>query len=313
MFLWINENRLYQLARSGRRLLPWFFALPLGAAIAFFSQLGAVPLFIGMMAIYGFSESGEVSLAGESALVSGGWMALQLVSAFVGIFLLLALWMKFYEKRPLASLGYEKNAALWQYLRGLGLGIALFAGAVGILALFGAVAPEQGGDPARQGIAALGGVLIVFLGWMVQGAAEEALARGWMLPTLSARYKPWVGILLSSLFFAVLHGLNPNLSVIALVNLFLFGVFAAFYALREGSLWGISALHAVWNWVQGNFFGLQVSGMETGGGMLLNLQETGADWLTGGAFGPEGGLAVTLMLLLGISITLLWRKLDQTG
>lgn len=282
-------------------------------AIAFLAQLGAIPVFIGMISLYGFSESGEVSLSSQSALVSGGWMALQLVFAFGGIFLLLALWAKFYEKRPSPNLGYEKPAALMQYLRGLALGIAMFAGAVGILALFGAVAPEQGGDPSRQGIAALGGTLIVFLGWMVQGAAEEALARGWMLPTLAARYKPWVGILLSSLFFAVLHGLNPNLSLIALLNLFLFGLFAAFYALREGSLWGISALHSVWNWVQGNFFGLQVSGTEAGGGMLLNLQETGADWLTGGGFGPEGGLAVTLMLLLGIFVTLLWREPTQTG
>ena len=134
--------------------------------------------------------------------------------------------------------------------------------------------------------------------------------RGWVLPVIGARYKPWLGLLISSLVFATLHGLNPNLSVIALINLALFGVFAGLYAMREGSMWGISALHSVWNWVQGNFFGFEVSGNNAGGGTLINLMETGADWLTGGEFGPEGGLAVTIVLVIGIAITLFWKS-DQ--
>ncbi|MFM8367254.1 MAG: lysostaphin resistance A-like protein, partial [Chloroflexota bacterium] len=164
------------------------------------------------------------------------------------------------------------------------------------------------GNPAEQGFPAIAGVMLVLIGWIVQGGAEEVLIRGWVLPVIGARYKPWVGLLVSSLIFALLHGLNPNLSVIALVNLALFGVFAGLYAMREGSMWGISALHTVWNWVQGNFFGLQVSGNGAGGGTLINLMETGADWLTGGEFGPEGGLAVTIVLLISIAITLFWKS-----
>jgi membrane protease YdiL (CAAX protease family) len=183
----------------------------------------------------------------------------------------------------------------------------MFAAAVGILALFGSVSFEQG-NPAEQGFPAIAGVMLVLIGWIVQGGAEEVLIRGWVLPVIGARYKPWVGLLVSSLIFALLHGLNPNLSVIALVNLALFGVFAGLYAMREGSMWGISALHTVWNWVQGNFFGLQVSGNGAGGGTLINLMETGADWLTGGEFGPEGGLAVTIVLLISIAITLFWKS-----
>jgi len=41
---------------------------------------------------------------------------------------------------------------------------------------------------------------------------------------------------------------------------------------------------------------------------LINLMETGADWLTGGEFGPEGGLAVTIVLLISIAITLFWKS-----
>ena len=309
MFPWITENRLFILARQAARLPHILIVLLLGLAIALLSQFGAIPVIVTQVLIYGFSETG-VETSEMSALVSGSWMAATLISSFAGIFLFLWLWTRFFEKRSLASLGFELPGALIKYARGFLLGIVLFGGAVGLLAVTGFVEIEQG-NPSTQGTAALGGVLIVLIGWIVQGAGEEVLTRGWMLPVLSARYKPWVGIIVSSLFFAVLHGLNPNLSVIAMINLALFGFFAAFYALREGSLWGICALHSVWNWVQGNIFGFEVSGGSFGGGTLLNLMETGPDWFTGGPFGPEGGLAVTIMLLVGMAFIFFWPSKTQ--
>jgi len=121
------------------------------------------------------------------------------------------------------------------------------------------------------------------------------------LPTLGVSIKPWIAILISSLLFALLHGANDNITLFAIVNLILFGVFISLFALREGSIWGVCAWHAVWNWLQGNFYGLEVSGRKESIA-LLNLQETGPDWLTGGKFGPEGGFVVTIILLLGIVI-----------
>jgi membrane protease YdiL (CAAX protease family) len=233
-------------------------------------------------------------------------MALFLISAFFLMYVFVGLWVYFFEKRPFWTIGYESKNALMRYGRGFLIGALLFGGAVGILSAFGTLNFEEG-DPALQGTAALGGVLIVLAGWVVQGGAEEIVTRGWILPVLGARYRPWVGLAVSSLIFAGMHIFNSNLSVIAMVNLALFGVFAGLYAMREGSLWGISALHTVWNWVQGNIFGFEVSGMAAGGGTLFNLKEAGPDWLTGGAFGPEGGLAVTLVLLLGMGIILFWN------
>jgi membrane protease YdiL (CAAX protease family) len=237
-------------------------------------------------------------------------MGVELVSSFLLVYFILWAWVKLFEKRPFWTMGYEIKNAAYQYARGLIFGTLIFAGAVIILAGFGSVSFEQGA-PARQGFAALGGVLLVLVGWIVQGGSEEILMRGWVLPVIGARYKPWIGLLVSSLIFSLLHGLNPGLSVIALVNLALFGVFTGLYAMREGSLWGVSALHSVWNWVQGNFFGFQVSGLDAKGGTLINLMETGADWFTGGPFGPEGGLAVTIVLAIGILITLFWKASSE--
>ena len=138
----------------------------------------------------------------------------------------------------------------------------------------------------------------------MQGPAEEALTRGWLLPVIGARYRPIYGVIISSVIFAIFHSFNPNLGPIAILNLFLFGVFTALYALYEGGLWGIFSIHAVWNWAQGNIFGFEVSGGTASGGTLFNLMEVGPDIITGGPFGPEGGLAVTGVLV--ISCVIVW-------
>jgi uncharacterized protein len=307
---WLTKSRLFDLARQGQRLTNIFAIIPLSLIMVLFSQFAAIPVFLGMYAIYGSDRLTDAgSLIGGSPLVSGFWQSLLLITGFGLIYVFVGLWLRFFEKRPFWTLGYELKNAIGQYGRGILIGMLMFGGAVGILAATGNVAFEKG-DPTQQGLAALGGVIIVLIGWIIQGGAEEVLFRGWVLPTLGARYRPWVGLLISSLVFALLHGLNPGLSALAIVNLILFGVFAGLYALREGSIWGISALHTVWNWVQGNFFGFEVSGTNASGGTLLNLMETGQDWFTGGPFGPEGGLAVTAVLLIGIMAALFWKSRD---
>lgn len=253
-----------------------------------------------------FAAAEDAARKGSSttaALVLGATLA----ASFGALIILVWLWVWRVEGRGFPTLGFERPAWLLKYLRGCLIGLFTFSASVALMAPFGFVDTEPS-DPARVGLSALGGVVIVLLlGWLIQGAAEEILTRGWMLPVISVRHKPALGIAVSSFFFALIHGLNPNISLLALVNLLLYGVFAALYALREGSLWGICAFHSIWNWAQGNVYGLSVSGQDTGVGSVINLMETGPDWFTGGAFGPEGGLAVTVVLLLGCAIILKWR------
>lgn len=230
-----------------------------------------------------------------------------LIFTFGPIFLVVWAWIFLFEKRAPWTIGLEKRHALQNYLRGLLIGLAMFGAATGILTALGYVAFEQG-DPRKQGIAALGSVLIIFAGWMVQGAAEETLTRGWLLPVIGSRYTALTGVMLSSLLFAALHLLNPGISPIAVLNLFLFGVFASLFALYEGGLWGVFGIHAAWNWAQGNLLGFEVSGNSVSS-TLINLMEVGPDAITGGVFGPEGGLVVTAVLLIGSGLLLVNAKL----
>jgi membrane protease YdiL (CAAX protease family) len=235
----------------------------------------------------------------DSAVLSGLYQAVALVVSFLGVYVIVRFWLRRYERRPFWTTGFERRDATRKALRGAAVGVAMLGGAVALMAAFG-YATREDGPPQLQGSPALPGIFIALIGWAVQGPAEEVVCRGWMLPVLAARYRLWVGVLVSSIFFAVLHGVNPNLTPIAGLNLVLYGLFAALYALREGGLWGIGAQHAAWNWAQGNLFGFEVSGIPPAGGMLINLMETGPDEVTGGAFGPEGGLAITAVLVIGI-------------
>jgi len=273
---WISHSRLYALARQGQRLTPWAGVLALSVAF------NLLPAFLPL---------------------SGWFSAAELVIPFGATILLIALWVGLYERRPFSTLGFERAAALARYGRGLIIGMLAFAGVIGLLALFGVVIVEPT-PTTLVGAPALPAALLILPGWLIQGASEEIATRGWMLPVIGARYRPLLGILSSTLFFTIMHALNPGLSLLAVVNLALYGLFAALYALREGSLWGICAFHSVWNWAQGNVFGLSVSGMMLNTGTLIDLATRGPDWLTGGSFGPEGGLATTAVFGLASLILL---------
>lgn len=298
MPLFDPANRLFTLARLGKRLPHIALAIPLTPVLVLAGALiGGLPTSLLLMTLF---PEGRDSLADQPLMLGVAGAGL-LVGSFVGIYGLLWAWLRWFEKRPFWTLGFEAPGALMKYARGFLVGGVMFAFSVGGMGLLGFVGQES--DPlGRFGLTALGGVLIILPGWMVQGAAEEVLLRGWLMNVIGARYRPWWGVLISSLLFAVLHGLNPGIGPLPLINLFLFGLFAALYALWEESLWGICAQHTAWNWVQGNVFGMHVSGGADTGPLLLDFQETGPDLITGGAFGPEGGLVVTAVLMIGIAI-----------
>ena len=218
--------------------------------------------------------------------------AVSLIIGFLPIYILVWLWLWLVERRPFWTIGIERIGMGGKYLRGLAVGFVMFSAAIAIMAVTGNMALSEV-DFSR---AAIAGVLVVFLGWMVQGAAEEVLTRGFLLPVIGVRWGVAAGVILSSSLFAILHLFNPSVSLLAIFNLFLFGVFASLYALAEEGLWGVFAVHSVWNWAQGNVYGLEVSGKQMATSQLMQWTASGPEWLTGGAFGPEGGAAVSIVL-----------------
>lgn len=223
-------------------------------------------------------------------------MILSLFSDIMMIAVIL-LFCRIFQKRKPRTLGFVKEHVISQYLLGILLGTGMFSLAVFFCVITGALRFE--------GVSALfsPGVFLLFLvGFMIQGMAEEVMCRGYFMVSIARRYSLPVAILANALFFAALHLGNSGISALAFLNLTLFGIFASILFVRTKNIWLAGAMHSAWNLVQGNVFGVRVSGMEIGCTIFKSTAQDKFALINGGAFGLEGGLAVTLIYVIGILI-----------
>ena len=252
--------------------------------------------------------SGDVAKLTEASMEvtqrlmeSDGYMIGMLLSDIV-MMLIVFLFCRFIQKRKLRTLGFIKKGMLKEYTLGMLLGFAFFSVCVLLGVLFGGLKIEGISPEFSIGI-----FVAYLLGYMVQGMTEEVLCRGYFLGSYARRYPVYAAVLANSLLFASLHLLNSGISVLAFINITLFGIFASIYFIRRGSIWGIGAFHSIWNLVQGNFYGIKVSGTPVGNTLFTTQTIAGKSLWNGGDFGMEGSLICTIVLTCGI-IFLYTRK-----
>lgn len=252
--------------------------------------------------------SGDVAKLTEASMEvtqrlmeSDGYMIGMLFSDIV-MMLIVFLFCRFIQKRKLRTLGFIKKGMLKEYTLGMLLGFAFFSVCVLLGVLFGGLKIEGISPEFSIGI-----FVAYLLGYMVQGMTEEVLCRGYFLGSYARRYPVYAAVLANSLLFASLHLLNSGISVLAFINITLFGIFASIYFIRRGSIWGIGAFHSIWNLVQGNFYGIKVSGTPVGNTLFTTQAIAGKSLWNGGDFGMEGSLICTIVLTCGI-IFLYTRK-----
>ena len=258
-------------------------------------SLATVPLFLALRNIPLFFNNKDLL----SLLIT--------LFSFAFISLLVFFRVKVIEKRSFSSIGFNKNNWLKKYSLGFLIGLAMMSIIVLILFPFGYITVEK--NPIQPvGISATASVLIILLGWIIQGATEEIVTRGWLLNVLSTKYNIGVGLLISSTLFGLMHLTNPNVNYIAVINIILVGLFYGLYVIKTNDLWAVCGMHSAWNFAQGNIFGFKVSGLDVSVGSLIDLNLVGSDFVTGGIFGPEAGITATFILLASIEILLFIDK-----
>jgi membrane protease YdiL (CAAX protease family) len=206
--------------------------------------------------------------------------------------------MRIYEQRGLTDIGFAWNTPS---LRHLLLGLAGGAGGASVVLggplLAGAAELVESPD----GAAAAGSVLFVVLVLLLGGIGEEMLFHGYGFQLLLATAGPWPTILAVSALFAAAHAGNVNVTQLALANTAGWGLLLGYAFWRSGDLWLPIGLHVGWNWTL-PVFGVNLSGFTmniTGHVMHWKIEPL---W-SGGAYGPEGGLltsAILVALFLGI-------------
>ena len=238
----------------------------------------------------------------------GAGFALALVPLF--------LWIWFFERGRLSSIGLRGNPIV-PMLAGIVGGLASITIVVCVIALLGGYRIEGTGAWMTPTPAALFPFAAFGVAFLLQGSTEEALMRGWLMQTVSSRYGVTAGILLSSLYFSILHGGNiePRVELaFALANIVLVGIFLAVWCVNQGSLWAACGWHASWNWLMSTGFGLEVSGIDLKTGALaVDLARVDASpwWITGGIFGPEASAVTTAFLLAACIWALTQRKREE--
>lgn len=147
--------------------------------------------------------------------------------------------------------------------------------------------------------------LLLGTGYMVLSAAgEELLFRGYFYQRLNELFGITLSTIVLSILFALAHLQNPEVTVMGLVNVSLASIFFSLCYLRTNSLWLPIAAHAAWNVTVARIVGMPVSGIDFGE-RLLHTTSSISPIVTGGAFGPEGGLVATIALVAGTMLLFL--------
>jgi hypothetical protein len=219
--------------------------------------------------------------------------------------------LRFVDDVPWSVMALGDGA--WQGKRIAGgalVGTAAILGTAGILWVVGALRLEAMPTASLDGAAFVqdswGGTALRLL--LLLGPAalwEELVFRGYLYAVAEEAAGRWVARLSSSVAFGAVHLMNPGANVRTTLVVMLAGLCLCLVRERTGSLPAAWSAHLGWNWVMAAVLHVPVSGLPFATpGYRATL--SGSDWISGGAWGPEGGLVA--MLVLGGSLAVGLRR-----
>lgn len=287
---------------------------PWRLSVTFVAFLFAALLFAGVGAIFsGVGPSGPLAATlGQVVLVGGLTVATVMI-----------LWVV--DRRNLRDIGLGLDR-LWlrDLLGGLAIGAGMVVGVVAVLVFAGAASFDgiavQGEGDLLAGLSVPVALVVGILFFTVLAGLEELLFRGYLLVNVAEGFHGLLGsdrsvlvsAVLSSVCFGFVHAANPGGTALGALNIVLVGgLLAAGYALT-GRLALPLGIHTAWNYTVGLVFGLPVSGLTTGVA-LFDVELSDPAFVSGGAFGPEGGLGALVGLLVGTLLVAAWARRFYDG
>ncbi len=149
-----------------------------------------------------------------------------------------------------------------------------------------------------------------FLLFIIVALNEEILCRGYILNNLMDSINPYWSLIITSVIFALMHGLNANLSWVGMINLFVAGILLGCTYIYTRNLWFPISLHLFWNFIQASVFDYNVSGLDVQS--VFKFDMLIKDSFNGGDFGFEGSWLCTLLNVITIAFILYYYKKQNT-
>jgi membrane protease YdiL (CAAX protease family) len=138
----------------------------------------------------------------------------------------------------------------------------------------------------------------------VAALALEVTFRGYLFKRLIEAIGPAAATFFLSLIYAVFSSFRPNSTSLSVAVTFFTGILFSLAYLRTHGLWLGWGLHFGWSAAMGVLLGLPVGGYANYSS-VVSTDTSGANWLSGGPYGPEGA-AITLLVLIA-AIPLMYR------
>ena len=242
-----------------------------------------------------------LSLTGPTSLI---------ISRCIDVFVVtsaLYITRRFVDRRSFASLGLDLNKrAGMDILMGITIAFVLMLAVYGIEHSLGWLTFESFAWQTASPTVVISQTLGYFVAYLLTAWHEELVYRGYILQTLASGLNLKWAILISSVYFGIEHLSNPNSSWMAATGIFFIALFFIYGFVRTGQLWLPIGLHIGWNFFQSSVFGFPVSGLDRPG--LLDITVSGPELWTGGAFGPEAGIIILPICVLGAVLVHLYTK-----
>ena len=247
------------------------------------------------LAVINLVAHGELGYLLAKSLPS--WLAtvLESIVYLAGVLALTRAFCRFLDHSSLTDLGLHKRGWLAKLAAGWGLGALLMLVVFGILVAGGWLTIESS---PWQPLDLAAAILVA----VVVGFNEELAFRGYIMQRLDQAWGMLLAVAASSILFGLVHVLNPNATALGILSVCLSGVLYASAYLVTRSLWLPMGLHMSWNIVQMHILGFPGSGHVRPSVMRSATQ--GPDLVTGGAFGPEGGIVVIGVVVAAIALLL---------
>ena len=222
-------------------------------------------------------------------------------SGLVIVMILIWLFMKFIDKQPLIEIGFQTQGRLKEINYGILFGLFIMAFAFVFLSVIGEIVFLNYSLDFNQ-------ILLSIALFIGVSFFEEIIFRGYMLKNLLESFNPFVALLISSLFFSLIHASNPNVTSLGLINIFLAGIFLGVSYVFTKNLWFPIALHFSWNFFQA-MFGFKVSGLDSYS--IIEFMIPDNNMINGGEFGFESSILSIIVLFVGT--IMIWNYFKKYG
>jgi membrane protease YdiL (CAAX protease family) len=223
---------------------------------------------------------------------------LSIIKLFDALFIsfLLLFFVKFFDKSTLFSLGFSIKNRVKDIFLGIFLGFFVMIGSYYFLLYCNEIKTLETTIIYNE-------IIIAFFKFLFVAYLEEIVFRGYILNQLMTSFSKFWALVWSSLLFALIHGLNPNMDWFSFSSLFLAGIFLGITYIYTKNLWFAIALHFSWNFFQ-SLIGFNVSGHDFYS--IINFEVISPNRLNGGNFGLEGSYISTIIEILFIFLVVLY-------